>query len=143
MIEIFDIILLFILFSLFVSGPLNLLRPDKLNFNINNQSNLYFNLIINLNVLLILSILQLKLSNYIYLVYFLLFLFLIKNYFINSVRLNKNFTFFNILIFFGIFFIIAIDISAKLDLSWDAKWFWYIKSLYFYQDNTFKELYWV
>ena len=140
MIEIFEITFLFILFSLFILAPLNIYEINSFGIKTRSKSNLYFNLIINLNVLLFFSILPIKLINYIYLIYITLLIFVFKNYFLNLRNDSKNLSFLNILIFFSIYFVISIDVSAKLNLSWDSKWFWYIKSLFFYQDNTFHEL---
>ena len=140
MIEIFEITFLFILFSLFILAPLNIYEINSFGIKTRSKSNLYFNLIINLNVLLFFSILPIQLINYIYLIYITLLIFVFKNYFLNLRNDSKNLSFLNILIFFSIYFVISIDVSAKLNLSWDSKWFWYIKSLFFYQDNTFHEL---
>jgi hypothetical protein len=140
MIEIIDIILLFFLFIFFVSGPCNVFHGNVANIKSQNKLNLYFNLLINLNLLLILSILPLKLSIYVNYFYIILIFFFVKNYLYNF-KINNIKDFFPVfLIFLIIYFIISIDISNKLNLSWDSKWFWYIKSLYFFQDNTFKDL---
>ena len=61
MIEIIDIYLLLIIFLLFVSGPISIYGLNFGNLKIEGKLNLYFNLLINLNVLLYLSILPLKL----------------------------------------------------------------------------------
>ena len=140
MIEIIDILLLFLIFILFVSSPLNIYNLNIGNRKIQNKLNIYFNLLINLNILLYLSILPLKLSEYINLIYILLILLFFKNYLINFKKDNIKTSYPYLSIFLIIFFILAIDISNKLNLSWDSKWFWYIKSLYFFQDNTYKEL---
>lgn len=140
MIEIIDIILLFCLFSIFLLAPLNIFTTNNFNLRTNNKLNMYFNIIINLNILLLISIMPLKLIDYIYLIYLVLFIFLIKNYLLNFKKYELKRFYLNILIFFSVYFIISIDVSAKLNLSWDSKWFWYIKSLFFYQNNTFKEL---
>lgn len=140
MIEIIDIYLLLIIFLLFVSGPISIYGLNFGNLKIEGKLNLYFNLLINLNVLLYLSILPLKLSEYIYIIYALLIFLLIKNYLLNLRKINLKSSFSYLLIFFVVFFILAIDISNKLNLSWDSKWFWFIKSLYFFQDNTYKQL---
>ncbi len=138
--EIIDILLLFLIFTLFVSSPLNIYNLNIGNHKIQNRLNIYFNLLINLNILLYLSILPLKLSEYINFIYILLILLFIKNYLINFKKDNIKTSYPYLSIFLIIFFILAIDISNKLNLSWDSKWFWYIKSLYFFQDNTYKEL---
>ena len=140
MIEIVDILILFFLFTLFVSSPFGLFNSNIGNFKIQDKSNLYFNLLINLNILLLLSILPLKLSDYINYVYFILIFFFVKNYMINFKFKNLKLFYTSFIVFILIYFIISIDISNKLNLSWDTKWFWYIKSLYYFQDNTYAEL---
>ncbi len=140
MIEIVDIILLFFIFFLFISGPISAYSSNVSNIKISNNINLYLNLLINMNILLYISLFPLKLSNYILIFYIVLILFFIKNYFLkfNFNNLIGNFYYF--IIFFVLYFIISIDVSTQLNLSWDSKWFWYIKSLYYYQDNTYREL---
>ena len=44
------------------------------------------------------------------------------------------------MVFFSFIFYNYLDIAAKLNLGWDAKWFWYIKSLYFFQNYNFSYL---
>ena len=52
MIEIVDIILLFFIFLLFISGPISAYSQNILSLKIDKNINLYFNLLINLNLLL-------------------------------------------------------------------------------------------
>ena len=140
MIEIFDITLLFIIFSLFLFSPLNLNIKNIYGYDLNQNSILIFNLILNINILLIFSILPLKLSQYyIYIVLFLA-IFLLVNYFKDSKKIKVKENLLIFLIFFSIFFIFSIDIANELNLGWDAKWFYLIESLYYSQGNTFKEL---
>ena len=140
MIEIFDITLLFIIFSLFLFSPLNLNIKNIYGYDLNQNSILIFNLILNINILLIFSILPLELSQYyIYIVLFLA-IFLLVNYFKDSKKIKVKENLLIFLIFFSIFFIFSIDIANELNLGWDAKWFYLIESLYYSQGNTFKEL---
>ena len=140
MIEIFDITLLFIIFSLFLFSPLNLNVKNIYGYDLNKNSILILNLILNINILLIFSILPLKLSQYyIYIVLFLA-IFLLVNYFKDSKKIKVKENLLIFLIFFSIFFIFSIDIANELNLGWDAKWFYLIESLYYSQGNTFKEL---
>ena len=60
MIEIFEITFLFILFSLFILAPLNIYEINSFGIKTRSKSNLYFNLIINLNVLLFFLFCQLN-----------------------------------------------------------------------------------
>ena len=140
MIEIFDITLLFIIFSLFLFSPLNLNIKNIYGCDLNQNSILIFNLILNINILLIFSILPLELSQYyIYIVLFLA-IFLLVNYFKDSKKIKVKENLLIFLIFFSIFFIFSIDIANELNLGWDAKWFYLIESLYYSQGNTFVEL---
>ena len=80
-----------------------------------------FNLIINFNILLLLSILptSLDISNLIYLILYIslfIYLYLLKNYKLN---LLKDFFQFKI-IFFIIFLILSINVAGELNLGWDA-----------------------
>ena len=60
----------------------------------------------------------------------------------NLLKKEKIFEFNKLIfsLFFVLFFIISLDIAIKLNLGWDAKWFWYIKSLYFFQNYNFDYL---
>ena len=130
MFEIIEIFYIFGIFLLFCVAPLNA-------FNI-KTNNLYFNLIINLNLLLLFSLLPLQMSKYAIYILFFLFFFGIKNYysFKGKLKIDKSRT---VLIFLS-FIIISIQVASQLELGWDAKWFWHIKSLFYSQDNTFLEL---
>lgn len=131
--EIIEIIYILAIFFLFILSPLNVF---KLGTN-----NLYFNLIINLNILLFFSILPLQISKYS--IYILLFLscFIFRNYY--SLRKNikiKEIAKSQIILLISTFFILSIQVSSQLELGWDAKFFWYIKSLFYSQNQTFSEL---
>ena len=136
--EIIEIVYIFLIFSLFSLSPLNIFHMNVINFNYLNKDNFFFNLIFNLNILLLFSLSPLKLSEYSMAIIIILILFFIKNYFFLFKNL-KDYSF-NIIFFFVIFFILSIQVASVLDLGWDAKWFWYIKSLYFSDNQTFKEL---
>ena len=142
MIEIFQILILFFIFSLFCFVPLNIAGSKKFNknkFSILDIST--FNLIINLNVLLVLSFLPISLNiiNLI-LVFIYLSLFIYK-YLIQNNEFNFVINFFKFkVIFFIIFLIISIDVAATLNLGWDAKYLYYIKSLFYIQGQNFSDL---
>ena len=100
-----------------------------------------FNLIINFNILLLLSILptSLDISNLIYLILYIslfIYLYLLKNYKLN---LLKGFFQFKI-IFFIIFLILSINVAGELNLGSDAKYFYYIKALFYIQGQNFYRL---
>ena len=140
MIEIFDITLLFVIFLLFLFSPLHSNIKNFYGFDLNQNSIMTFNLILNMNILLIFSILPLKLSQYYIYVVLFLAIFLLVNYFKNYKKIIIKDNLLLFFIFFLIFFILSIDIANELNLGWDAKWFYFIESLYYSQGNTFKEL---
>ena len=123
MIEILQILIIFFIFSLMCFMPFNVL--DSKIFN--KKSFFFldiatFNLIINFNILLLLSILptSLDISNLIYLILYIslfIYLYLLKN---NKLNLLKIFFQFKI-IFFIIFLILSINVAGELNLGWDAK----------------------
>ena len=142
MFEILQIPIIFIIFSLMALVPLNVDGSKiliKKKFTFLDISAL--NLIINFNILLILSIIpfSLNLSNFIYLIfYFSLFVYI---YFLQSKKLNLLIEIFKLsIIFFIIFLIISISVANKLNLGWDAKYFYYIKALFYIQGENFSDL---
>ncbi len=135
--EIISITLSFLIFFIFLYAPLNINKSKILNFGSTHQIGVA-NLIINLNFLILISLLPFKLDNY--LSFYFTALLLISIF--NLLKKEKIFKFnkLSFSIFFILFFIISLDIAAKLNLGWDAKWFWYIKSLYFFQNYNFSYL---
>ena len=142
MIEITNIILALFSFLLITFVPLNIFAIKNKIFN--NCSSLdlaSFNLIINCNILLIFSLLPLSLENYNYIYYTFLILFFFYSYFLKfrNFKNFKNMTL-NITLLASIFFIISINVTAKLKLGWDAQFFYYIKSLFFIEGQNFYDL---
>lgn len=140
MIEIFDIIILFFIFSLFLLSPLNFTKKKVFGLECNKNLLITFNLILNLNILLIFSIIPLEISKYyLYIISFLI-LFLLKNFSdtFETFKIRDNIL--STILFFTLFFILSLDIANDLNLGWDAKWFYLIESLYYSQGNTFREL---
>ena len=135
--EIISISLSFLIFCIFLYAPLNINRSKIFNFGSTHQIGTA-NLIINLNFLILISLLPFKLSSY--LSYYFTALLFISIF--NLFKKKKIFKFNKLILtlFFILFFIISLDIASKLNLGWDAKWFWYIKSLYFFQNYNFSYL---
>ena len=135
--EIISISLSFLIFCIFLYAPLNINRSKIFNFGSTYQIGVA-NLIINLNFLVLISLLPLKLGSYLSFYFTALILISIFNLF----KKTEIFKFNKLILslFFVLFFIISLDIASKLDLGWDAKWFWYIKSLYFFQNYDFSYL---
>ena len=140
MIEIFDIALLFVIFSLFLLSPFSLYKKEIFGYFVNQNLIVLSNLIFNLNILLIFSITSLKISQYYFYIISFLLIFFLKNYFQDYKKIKLKDNILLILMFFIIFFILSIDIANELNLGWDAKWFYLIESLYYMQGNSFKEL---
>ena len=128
-----EIILIF--FQIFFIGLLiNLSIPNiKINSTLTTSltESLIFKSIIFINVLLVFSLLNISL-NYLMISLIVLSLILIlkeKNKF--KINLNlKNFLIYNYI------FIISIVLTYDLQLGWDAKFFWFLKTINFYQDNN-------
>lgn len=135
--EILSIILSFFTFFIFLYAPLNINKSKIFIFGSTHQIGIA-NLIINLNFLVLVSLLPLKLSSYLSFYFTALLLISIFNLLKkeNIFKFNK----FNFNLFFILFLIISLDIAIKLNLGWDAKWFWYIKSLFFFQNYNFSYL---
>ena len=135
--EIINIILSFFIFLIFLYAPLNTSKSKIFKIGSTYQIGVA-NLIINLNFLIIISLLPFKLNSY--LPFYFTALLLISIF--NLLKKEKIFEFNKLIfsLFFVLFFIISLDIAIKLNLGWDAKWFWYIKSLYFFQNYNFDYL---
>jgi hypothetical protein len=142
MIELLQIIFIFFIFFLSLTVPINVFKTnltiDKINFNLDIAS---FNLLINCNILLLLSILPISLNSYNYLYVIVCFFIFIYIYFIKHHQLQnfkKSLAFLSI--FFIIFLIIAISVANELNLGWDAKYFYYIKALFFVEDQILYDI---
>ena len=142
MIEIFHFFALFFIFSFLCFVPLSVSGSkifNKNKFSVLDISS--FNLIINLNVLLVLSFLPISL-NIINLILFFSYLCLfIYKYLIQNNKFNFIISFFKFkIIFLIMFLIIGINVAVTLDLGWDAKYFYYIKTLFYLQGQNFSDL---
>ena len=142
MIELLQIILIFFIFFLLLTVPINifnsnlLIKENKLNLNIAS-----FNLLINCNILLLLSIIPIALSSYNFFYPITYFFYFIYVYFIKNNQLQdykKNLFFPSML--FIIFLIVATNVASELTLGWDAKYFYYIKSLFFLENQILYDI---
>ena len=142
MIEFLQILLAFILFSLIITVPVNIFNSkifiSKKYFSLDVAS---FNLILNCNILLLISFLPLSLNLFNFFFIFIYSAIFIYIYFIKNFRFNliKNFIQ-SISIFLIIFLIISTNVSGELNLGWDAKYFYYIKALFFIENQHFEDL---
>ncbi len=138
MIEILQIIFFSLVFTLLLFLPFNIFK--KLNFsnNINVIEITSLNLVINLNILLFLSFLPLSfqlIQPFVILSYLIILIFLYRKNLSLIFRFLKSF-----LPLILIFILLSIHISSEIYLGWDAKYFYYIKSLYFYEGKTIFDL---
>jgi len=139
MIEILQILLFFFIFILLLFIPFNIFSSLNLPSNIDIVEKTSLNLVINLNLLLFLSFLPLSIQSIQPIVILSYLLVLIISY---RKNFDLIFVFFkSISPLFIIFFLLAINISSEIFLGWDAKFFYYIKSLFFYEEKTIFDLY--
>ena len=132
-----EIILIF--FQIFFIGFLiNLSIPNiKINSTLATSltESLILKSIIFINALLVFSLLNISLN---YLIIFLI-LFSLILILKEKKQFKINFNLKNFLIFIYIF-TISIVMAYDLELGWDAKFFWFLKTINFYQDNSFLNL---
>ena len=142
MIEVLQILLSFILFFLIITVPINIFNSklffSKKLFSLDIAS---FNLIINCNILLLISLLpfSLRLYNLFFIIiYSTIFIYI---YFIKNFRFSlfKNFIQ-STSILLIIFLVISINVAGELNLGWDAKHTFYIKALFFIENQHFGDL---
>tara|TARA_B100001057_G_scaffold417047_1_gene435450 strand:- start:51 stop:1316 length:1266 start_codon:yes stop_codon:yes gene_type:complete len=132
-----EIILIF--FQIFFIGCLINLSIPKIKINSTFTTSLTESLILKsiifINILLVFSLLNISLN---YLIISLIVFSLI--HILKEKEKNKiNFNLKNLLIFIYIF-IISIALTYDLQLGWDAKFFWFLKTINFYQDNSLLNL---
>ena len=134
MIEIFQIFSFIVIFSLTLFVPINIFHEKTYIKNLSIMERSSLNLAINLNILLLFSFLDYPLQ--IFQPFILIFYSsILVFHYRNRLVLLKEFILF-FLSFFIIFFILSINISSNLYLGWDAKFFYYIKSLFFFDGKT-------
>ncbi len=93
------------------------------------------NLILILNIFLLLSFININLE----ILYFIFFVINFSIFIFNKINsIYKLNSYFLLLIFLT--FLISIDLANNLYLGWDAKFFWYLKSLNFYENQSFENL---
>ena len=140
MIEIFFIFLSFPIFLLITLVPLKINLRNLSNIK-NILDKLIYNLILNLNFLFLLSVLPINISQYCLLLAILYLLLFFYRYFIVNFNIG---TIINLFLFFlitGFVFIsFAMIIANELNLGWDAKYFYYIKSLFFFDGLSLESL---
>ena len=128
-----------IFFQIFFIGVLINLSIPKIKINSTLTTSLTETLILKsiifINLLLVFSLLNISL-NYLIISLILFSLILIVK---EKKKFKINFNLKNFLIFIFIF-IISIVLTYDLELSWDAKFFWFLKTINFYQDSSLLNL---
>lgn len=123
----------FFFFLFFFISPLNLIFENaKTKFNFIDQINL--NIIFFLNILLIFSFIKIN-NFYIIIFYFILCLIslLTKIYYKLEVKkIDLSLVFITLVLST----ILSIDLATSVELSWDAKWFWFLKTSALYTENN-------
>lgn len=140
MIEIFNIIIQFLLFIFIYS--INILPISKNHINIGRNEIITFNFLIHSNLILFLSVLNLSFLKITYIYLIILFLVLIVNFKANISffrKIKKKNLFFFLLIFI-VSFIIMLEIAANPILSWDSEGHWIYKTIHFYNNNSIETL---
>ena len=138
MIEILQIIFFSIVFILLLFLPFNVFRKTNFTNNVDIVEITSLNLVINLNILLLLSLLPLSIQSVQPIVISSYILILIFSYRKNFALIFGFLKYF--LPLFLIFFLLSVHISSEIYLGWDAKYFYYIKSLFFYEGKTIFDL---
>ena len=139
MIEIIQITfqIILILFLFIFINPVSLMGLSTPK-NYSNFKNINLNILISLNFILILGILNFKLSNII-LIYVI---FISSCFFINFLNKKENYLndFHTLFFLFLLTLILSVDVSYNLYLTWDAQKLWFFKTLNFYNNNNLDNL---
>ena len=96
------------------------------------------NLILILNLLLIFSLINIP-SIYVILIICFVALVSLLSKLKNNLKFIKS-NIINLIFLFLVIFIISINLATDLYLEWDAKFFWYFKTLNFYQNENIENL---
>ena len=137
MIEILNSAYIFFVFICLTYFPINVYKQNISNNSFNIKS---FNLLINLNILFILSLLPYNILNHKYLTILIIISTLIFSYKNLAKKIfEKNF-FIENFVFFVIFIILSSNILNNLYFEWDAQKFYFIKSSIFFQGGIFSDL---
>ncbi len=132
-----EIILIF--FQIFFIGFLIKLSIPNIKINSIVTTSLTESLILKsiifINLLLVFSLLNISLNYLIISLIFISLILILKE----KKKLKIDFDFKNFLIFIYIF-IVSIVLTHDLQLGWDAKFFWFLKTINFYQDNSLLNL---
>ena len=140
MIEIFNSIYIFIFFILLTLFPINIFNKRISENSLYSQS---FNILINLNILFLFSLLPFSILDLKIHILLLILLTIFFTYFNKSSDYKKFFNRDLLLvysIFLLVFFFLTSNVLNNLFLEWDGQKFYLIKSIIFFQGGTFNDL---
>tara|TARA_B110000014_G_scaffold127850_1_gene88134 strand:+ start:92 stop:1399 length:1308 start_codon:yes stop_codon:yes gene_type:complete len=137
MIEILNSTYIFFLFVFLTYFPINVYNQKISNKSFNIKS---LNLLINLNILLILSLLPYNILNHKILIILIIIITLIFSYKGQKKNFFDKNLFIENFLFLIIFTILSSNILNNLYLEWDAQKFYFIKSSIFFQGGVFSDL---
>ena len=138
MTEILQILFFIFIFTTLLIVPFNIFTRSTLTNKINFLEKSTLNFVINLNFLLLLSVLTINLKTVqpvVIIFYILSMIFIYRNNFSLILKFLLS-----LIPLFLVFFIISTELSSSLSLGWDAKFFYYIKALFFYEQKTIFDL---
>ena len=139
MFEILQIIFFSLVFILLLFLQFKIFSRTNYFPNIEIAEKTALNLAINLNILLLFSFLPLSIQliqPFVISIYLLILIFSYRKNFFLILEFLKSF--FPLIV---IFVLLAVHVSTEIYLGWDAKYFYYIKSLFFYEEKTIFDLY--
>mgnify|MGYP001473684170 CR=1 FL=1 len=128
-----------ILLAVFSLGYPIVSNQNKNSFNSTNFLNhLILNIVIQINIILLLTFINMSLEmiTKIYFLYLFVMFILIAYKNILWFYLHRNLYY----AFFIIFFFLSVDIAHSLTLDWDGQIVWFYKTLNFYNEGTIKNL---
>ncbi len=140
MIEILNSIYIFIFFTLLTLFPINIFNKKISENNLYPQS---LNILINLNILFLFSLLPFNILGLKIYTLLLTFFIIFLTYFNKSSDYLKFFGRDFLLIYFIfllVFFFLTSNVLNNLFLEWDGQKFYLIKSIIFFQGGTFNDL---
>lgn len=140
MIEILNSIYIFIFFTLLTLFPINIFNKKISENNLYSQS---LNILINLNILFLFSLLPFSILGFKIYILLLTFFIIFLIYFNKSSDYRKFFNRDFLLIYFIfllVFFFLTSNVLNNLFLEWDGQKFYLIKSIIFFQGGTFNDL---
>ena len=141
--EILQIIIILPIFLILLFLPIKVFgNKNKFFTNAKSIDILALNIILNCNIFLALSFLTIKIDTYqpLYIItYLLIFIYnYVLNTKVNIIKLTQVLK--KLFIPSIIFYFFSVTVASELNLGWDAKYFYYIKSLFYFDGLFFSDL---